>query len=152
MKKLLLVLFILILLYPVPSKWIEVESFDQMNQIEIRGHVKKPGIYEVKRGTKVKDVLEMAGCYEDSSFDEINGLAVDHDQDVITVQKKKDHVVYLNSASLHELMSLPGIGEKTAQRILDYRKEHLFQSIEELKEVKGIGEKKFEAIKEMLGL
>jgi len=56
--------------------------------------------------------------------------------------------VNINTASRQELISLPGIGEKISQRIIDYREAHNgFKKIEEIMEVKGIAEKKFEKIK-----
>jgi len=54
----------------------------------------------------------------------------------------------LNTATLQQLQLLPGVGETIAQRILDYRSEHnSFNSVEDLMNVSGIGEKKFEQIK-----
>lgn len=59
-----------------------------------------------------------------------------------------DGKIDINIATLQQLQLLPGIGEVTAQRILDYRNEHeRFSSVEELMNVSGIGEKKFEQIK-----
>ncbi len=53
--------------------------------------------------------------------------------------------ICLNTATKEELMSVKGIGEIFAQRILDYRREHgVFQSVEELKNISGIGEKRYE--------
>lgn len=56
--------------------------------------------------------------------------------------------VNINSASKEELMTLKGIGETTAEAIIEYRKENKFTKIEDIKNVKGIGDKKFESIKE----
>ena len=58
--------------------------------------------------------------------------------------------ISLNNASLDELMTLNGIGEKKAQAIIEYRKKHSFKSIEEILEVDGIGTVTYEKIKDRL--
>ena len=61
--------------------------------------------------------------------------------------------VNLNTASKDELVSLPGIGPAKAQAILDHRKAHgPFKSVDELKDVKGIGAKRFEKLKPELAV
>lgn len=55
--------------------------------------------------------------------------------------------VNINTASKEQLMNLKGIGEATAEAIIEYRKENKFTKIGDIKNVKGIGDKKFEAIK-----
>lgn len=60
--------------------------------------------------------------------------------------------VNINTASVEELSTLPGIGQGTAEKIVDYRKDHKFKKTTDLMEVKGIGEKKFEKIKAKLSV
>ena len=58
-------------------------------------------------------------------------------------------VVNINTADAAQLSLLPRIGEKIAQRIVDYRTEHGgFRSVDELQQVEGIGEKRFETLRE----
>lgn len=59
--------------------------------------------------------------------------------------------ININKASIEDLDTLPGIGEKTAQKIIDYRKEHGgFKTIQEIMEVSGIGEAKYNQIKNLI--
>lgn len=60
--------------------------------------------------------------------------------------------VNINTASVEELSTLPGIGQGTAEKIVKYRKDHKFKTTSDLMEVKGIGSKKFEKIKSKLSV
>lgn len=66
-------------------------------------------------------------------------------------QKLEGKQININTASRDELMQLPGVGEKTALSIIDYRENNSgFKTIEDIMEVKGIGQKKFEKMKKYL--
>lgn len=64
---------------------------------------------------------------------------------------RKEALVNINEASLEHLIALPGVGPSLAQRIVDYRKEHgPFKTIEELLNVRGIGEKSFVRLRDRI--
>ncbi len=66
----------------------------------------------------------------------------------VKVEQQLNSAIDINSAGVDDLVQLPGIGQKTAERILSYRQENgKFQSIEDLMNVKGIGQKKFNKLK-----
>ena len=59
-------------------------------------------------------------------------------------------MININTADAEELVKLKGVGEKTAEKIIEYREQCPFESIEDIMNVSGIGEKKFEDIKDMI--
>ena len=132
--------------------------------VDVAGWVKRPGVYEFRQGDRVIDAIRMAGGGKSGAdLAAINLAALLTDGQQIVVLKKgstgtgasgggsggapgsggAEPLVNLNTATLDQLESLPGIGPALGQRILDYRQEHgPFRSVEDLLNVSGIGEKR----------
>lgn len=148
--------------------------------IHIAGQVKNPGIIRTKEGARIADIIEQAGgLTEAADISNVNLAYTIEDGQKITIPSKTEeaikeyisnengegviqestesqigtttNTININKATIEELQQLPGIGEATAARIIEYRKENgEFKQIEDLKNVSGIGEAKFEAIKESI--
>lgn len=130
--------------------------------VYIKGEVKSPGVYKLKSGSIVEDLVKMAGGFTlDANPDSKVNLAKKlKDEDYIVIEKKPeltagsedfktalqpkptDTTININEATLEELDKIPGIGPVTAQKIIDYRDQYgSFNSIDDLKKVGGIGDK-----------
>ncbi len=124
-------------------------------QVEVRGAVMHPGIYELSRNAVIGDAIEAAGgLLPDADISNLNLLFGVGNQDVIQVSAKQEKLrISINTGSADQLMQLPGIGSKTAEAIIAYRQQNgLFQMVEELMQVKGIGPKKFAKLQEYISL
>lgn len=122
--------------------------------VEIKGAVKNPGVYTLKWKDTVESLIKASGgLLENAEDSTISYVQVLQDKDVVVIREKsKTTLVSINSASQEELETLPGIGPAIAKRIIEYRKNQSFQTLEQVKEVKGIGEALFEKIKEQICL
>jgi competence protein ComEA len=134
--------------------------------VYIVGSVVSPGVYSVDSGALLCDLIEMCGgLTDDADPASVNMVYRIEKNCMITVGGDTtdetvcpDSVLYpeagtdsvlvnINTATLEQLCSLPGIGQATAKKIISYRESTPFSSIEELMNVSGIGESKFNDLK-----
>lgn len=151
------------------------ETYNPLIMVHISGQVINPGIIELVLGDRVIDAVNLAGgLTKNADLDRINLAKKVSDEEKIYVPKIGEEVsveisnepipipntqtssdnqgnrLNINLCSSNELESLPGIGEVIAGRIIEYRSSRPFKSIDELKNVSGIGDKKFEGIKDLI--
>ncbi|WP_296240736.1 DUF655 domain-containing protein [uncultured Faecalicoccus sp.] len=124
-------------------------------QVEVKGEVNNPGVVTLKWEGTAQDAIEKAGGLTETADTQSISLLEQVSPDTVlvipSIQETKD-LVSINNASLEELDTLPGVGPSIAQRIIEYRKEQPFTSLDDLKNVKGIGDKTFEKMKEQISL
>ena len=144
--------------------------------VDVRGAVNKPGVYTLPAGSRVQDVLALAGdALNNADLRPLNLARKLNDGEQIyvalvgeatpipppalssksttsrTPTKAVQGPININTATVEELDSLPGIGPSIAQRIIDYRTQTgNFKKIEDLKDVRGIGDALFDQVKESI--
>jgi len=134
--------------------------------VEVDGQVRKPGIYPLPKGKSVFDAVEKAGGTAANAALTADSAAVKVTQSGLLrvagegegrvslhpfdpLKKKVLSIpVNINTANAEELDILPGVGPKMAQAIVEFRKANgKFSALEDLQKVKGLGPKKFAAIR-----
>lgn len=135
--------------------------------VDIKGAIQKPGVYELSSNARLQELVQVAGgLTADAEDRQVNLAVVLTDQQLIYIPHKGEmpeqaiqsapttteaNKVNINTASLAELQTLNGIGEKKAQAIIDYRtKNGTFQSVDQLTEVDGFGEKTVEKLRDSI--
>lgn len=153
------------------------ENMTKKISIYISGSVNSPGVVELKSNERLMEGVKLCdGLTDEADTNRINLAMKVKDEGHYIIPKEGEEIalndsnenvennnndnnsgegeskkININNASKEELDSLPGVGEVTAQKILDYRDENKeFKSIDEIKNVKGIGENKFNDLKDYI--
>ena len=135
--------FFIIVLISLYSFIYQINTFNLNNIKEIE--ISIDGIkYKTLLGKQIKDINIDIDSYDENY--------VFGNKEEIFLNKNKDRIS-INRGDINELIKLPGIGIKTALKIIEYREKFgNFSSIEEIKNVSGIGDKKYEKIKELISV
>lgn len=149
--------------------------------VDLKGAINHPGMYPFKDDMRVFDVIELGGgVTKEADLTRLNYAQKLKDQMIVYVYKKGeetlpeeklkdspteinlsedssgdkgDKKVSLNTANLEELQTVNGIGKKKAEAIIEFREANgSFKVIDDLKKVKGIGDKTFESLKQSIKL
>ncbi|EKB53827.1 helix-hairpin-helix domain-containing protein [Falseniella ignava] len=157
------------------------QSEETIIYIDIKGAVNRPGLYQLSEGSRMIDAIEAAGGLTIEADDRTINLAEKlFDQQKIIVyteseveeqltQGDRDNLldrdyhlsspsvasqkININIATVEELQTLPNIGPKKAQAIIEYRQTNgSFQSTDQIKEIKGIGEKTYEELAHLISV
>lgn len=153
------------------SKQMESKLEDKTIVVEIKGQVKKPDVYTIDENSIINDLIDLAGgVTENADLSNINRAKKLQNHEMIYIADKNDSnndypqatnmengsmdneiLVDINTATTDKLKTLNGIGDSKAKSIIEYREQNGgFKSIEEIKNVTGIGDKMFEKIKESI--
>lgn len=139
--------------------------------VDVKGQVKMPGVYTSTQGERVIDVINRAGGLTENA-DESQVNFAEHVQDAMVIYipamgeegmvpavttgitntgGDSQGKINLNKADENELQNLPGIGPSKATAILEYRETNgPFKSVEDLKNISGIGDKTFDKLKDLI--
>lgn len=151
----------------------------RMVSVYICGQINVPGVYELEEGSILNDVVQMAGGFtQEAAADRIDLVYTIYENVSVYIPSVDETIeenefvrmpqesiwsgtgseagsgdvsaVNINNASREQLMSLPGIGEVTADAIIEYREQTPFVRVEDIMNVPGIGEAKFNGIRDLI--
>jgi len=151
------------------EKFVENQETKELIYVHLCGEVKNPDVYQVEKGTRLFDIIKLAGgLTEEAAGEYVNQAAALSDGQQVYIPSKtevKDKSpmnqevagekellkVNINTADVNKLMTLPGIGEAKAESIINYRQEHgEFKAIEDIKNISGIKDSAFNKIKDKI--
>lgn len=139
----------------------EEKKVNDKIKVHIKGAVKTPGVYDMDQDSRINDLVEKAEGFlvnadKNKVFlakkikdeETIHIPFIGENEEIIEDTSSKSDKININIATKEELKELNGIGDATADKIIEYRKKEKFENIEDIMNISGIGEKKFENIRE----
>lgn len=134
----------------------EIAKENEFIWVDLDGAVNNPGVYKIKNDARLFELIKLAGGLRNDAYTkDLNRSIKLFDEDKIyinsinEIDKEKESLkININTASKEQLMMLKGIGEAISSNILIHRETNKFNKIEDIMKVNGIGESKFNSIKE----
>jgi len=156
MKKYIFICTIILSLFFLANVSIKTETkLLSTISVEVKGEVENPGVFTLNKDSTLNDLIPKLKLKNTADISNLSLLETLYNKQIVVISKKEDNLnkISINSANLNELCLLPGIGESTALKIIEYRNNNgSFNSLEEIKNINGIGDKKYEKIKEFITL
>ena len=118
----------------------------------LEGAFETTGTVTIEEGMSVNDLIETYGVTSKANLKALDKDHIVHAEDSLYLPEKSKNTISLNKATKEELMSLDGVGEKTADKIIQYREETPFETLEDIMNVNGIGQKRYEKYRDQLCL
>ena len=158
------------------DKKVNIDEVNNTITVFVSGEINNPGVVTIESEKRLSDVVEiLGGTTENADLNKVNlAMKLEDESHYIIpkigenvevhsnytsvdsneiIQDEKSNLVNINKATIQELDILPGIGEAIANKIINYREENgQFKSIDEIKNINGIGDKKYEEIKSLISV
>jgi competence protein ComEA len=144
--------------------------------VDVKGQIKQPGVYKANTGERVIDIISRAGGLTDKADQGMVNFAQHVEDEMViyipakgeeglssptstrgnpaaSIGSQKESKININKAVETELQNLPGIGPAKAAAIVEYRNTSgPFKTVDDLKNISGIGDKTFEKLKDLIGI
>lgn len=144
--------------------------------VDVKGQIKQPGVYQANTGERVIDIISRAGGLTDKADQGMVNFAERVEDEMIiyipakgeeglsspastggnpaaSIGSQKESKININKADETELQNLPGVGPAKAAAIVEYRNTSgPFKTVDDLKNISGIGDKTFEKLKDLIGI
>ncbi len=150
---------------PTTPEQSQEDSSEQI-VVDLRGAIANPGIYKLDSDARMYELIKKAGGFKEANQECVNQAQILSDEQLIIIPSSNEECsnvststdnneakLNINEATVEQLTTLPGIGQTRAQQIIDYRDSNgKFKSIDDLKNVNGIGEQTFLNISKLISV
>ena len=146
----LVVLMICSIVYDFQKPEVVKENVVSLSYVILEGEFLKNGKYEFEGEKTIQELVDEVGVSPKANMQSLVMNKKVEDESRLYLPPLHEGAVSLNHASQEELMTLEGVGEKTALKIIDYRQQQPFETIEDIMNISGIKQGAFDKIKDFI--